>query len=78
MCISNEKLFVTELAGARLQVLSLDGLPLQCVPACGPASGVCADDDHVCITSVEGDHALTLWRTQTSPIPFTPRRSSSP
>ena len=76
VCIANEKLFVAELGNHRLQILTLDGLPLQCVPACGPVSGVCADDEHACVTSVEGDHAITLWRTATPPVSLTPRRDS--
>ena len=45
-----------------LQVLTLDGLPLQALKGGGPLSGICADEDHVCATSLEGDHAITIWR----------------
>ena len=64
VCIANELLYVAEFGAERVQILSLDGLPLQSVAACGPVSGVCADDEHLCATSIEGDHALTLWRMQ--------------
>jgi hypothetical protein len=47
-----------------LQVLSLDGLPFQSIRCDGPVSGVCADDENVCTTTLEGDHAITLWRVQ--------------
>ena len=68
VCIANDRLYVTELGNQRVQVLTLDtGLPLQCIAADGPVSGVCADDDHVCTTSLDGDHAITLWRVQDRP-----------
>ena len=76
VCIANDKLHVAEIGGERLQLLSLDGLPLQCVLTCGPCSGVCADDEYVCVTCLEGDHALTLWRTQTPTGILTPRSIS--
>lgn len=68
VCIANERLYVTEMGNARVQVLTVDtGLPLQCIKCDGPVSGVCADDEHVCTTSLEGSFAVTLWRLQTPP-----------
>ncbi len=68
VCIANGRLYVTELGNQRVQVLSLDrGLPLQVLQADGPVSGVCADSSHVCTTSLDGDHAITLWRVQPPP-----------
>ena len=65
VCIANDKLYVTELSNQRVQVLTLDrGLPLQVLQADGPVSGVCADGEHLCTTSLDGDHAITLWRVQ--------------
>ena len=64
LCIASEKLYVAELGGERLQVLSLDGLPLQTLCGHGPLSSVCADDELVVTTALEGDHAITVWRTQ--------------
>ena len=61
MCIANELLYVAELGAERVQILSLDGLPLQTVAACGPVSGVCADDEYVCVTMLTGDHALAFY-----------------
>ena len=67
VCIANGKLHVAETAGQRLQVLTLAGLPLQTLGGCGPLSGVCADDEHVCATSLEGESALTLWSRMPPP-----------
>jgi sugar lactone lactonase YvrE len=68
VCIANGRLYVTELTNHRVQVLSLDrGLPLQVLKADGPVSGVCADSTHVCTTSLDGDHAITLWRVNATP-----------
>lgn len=67
VAIGNDKLYVTEVGGERLQVLTLDGLLLQCVAAYGPVSGVAVDDEHVCVTALEGDHALTIWRHHSMP-----------
>ena len=55
--------------GERVQIMTLDGLPLQVALACGPCSGVCADDTQVCATSVDGDHAITLWNVSAARSP---------
>lgn len=71
VCISgkagDEKLFVAEVGGQRLQVLSLSGLPLQLVTGFGPLSGVACDNEHCCVTSLEGDSALVLLRVLPPP-----------
>ena len=58
---------MTEIRGERLQVLTLAGLPLQVLSGFGPLSGVTVDDDHACCTSLEGDHAIVLWRVLPPP-----------
>ena len=78
LCIANERLYVAELGGERLQLLSLDGLSLQTVAAHGPLSGVCADAELVCTTQLEGDHALTLWRHEIRPTQLDDRDSLTP
>ena len=80
VCVANEVLCVAEIGNERVQLLTLAGLPLQVLPACGPCSGVAADDEHVCATSVEGDHAITLWRTRTaaSTVMMSDRLSMTP
>ena len=69
LCVANERLYVSELGNERVQVLSLDGLPMQLVKCDGPVSGICADDEHICATKLEGDHAITVWRL-TPPPPW--------
>ena len=69
MCVANDKLYVAEMGGERVQIMTLDGLPLQVALACGPCSGVCADDTQVCATSVDGDHAITLWNVSAARSP---------
>ena len=56
------------MGGQRLQVLSLAGLPLQLVTGFGPLSGVACDDEHCCVTSLEGDSALVLLRVLPPPL----------
>ena len=58
---------MAELGNQRVQVLSLSGLPLQSLQCDGPASGVCADDEHVCTTSLEGC-ALVRAERRASPV----------
>jgi hypothetical protein len=65
VCVSNGKLHVAEVGGKRLQVLTLDGLPLQSMTMCGPCAGVAADERHVCATNIDGEHALSLFRLAT-------------
>ena len=74
--VHKETLYVSELGGERVQLLTLAGLPLQAVLACGPCSGVCADDEHVCATTVDGGHAITLWTASPQVTSLTPLRDA--
>lgn len=58
VCVANGQLYVTELGNERVQVLTLCGLWLQSLRCDGPVSGVCADEEHVCTTSLEGCASL--------------------
>jgi len=60
LTVFNDRLFVAEARGERLQLMSLDGLPMQSVKVGGPLSGVCVDADHVCVTALEGPAAINL------------------
>ncbi|KAL1503854.1 hypothetical protein AB1Y20_012318 [Prymnesium parvum] len=59
VAVANGRLYVTELAGERLQVMGLDGLPMQAVAlGAGPLSGVCVDEEYVCVTALDGQAAI--------------------
>ena len=61
LTVRNGRLYVTEGAGERMQVMGLDGQPMQAVSlGAGPLSGICADDEHVCVTALEGSAAISL------------------
>ncbi|KAL3930201.1 MAG: hypothetical protein SGPRY_001642 [Prymnesium sp.] len=61
LTIANDRLFVTEAAGERLQVMGLDGLPMQAVTlGAGPLSGICVDEENVCVTALEGQAAISV------------------
>ena len=60
LTIFNDRLYITEARGERLQVMSLDGLPMQSIKVGGQLSGICADADHVCVTALEGQAAISL------------------
>ena len=40
VCVANNRLYVAEVGGERLQVLTLDGLPLQSITSMGPSSSL--------------------------------------
>ena len=61
LTVHKEKLYVTEGAGERMQVMGLDGQAMQAVSlGPGPLSGICVDDEHVCVTALEGSAAISL------------------
>jgi len=53
VAVRGDQLLVTEIGNARLQILSLDGLPLQIVNLRAACSGICVEGDLAVVTALQ-------------------------
>lgn len=60
LAVTGDLLYVSEASGGRVQVMSLAGRPMQAVAFGAPCSGLCVDEEYLCVTALEGGSAVNL------------------